>query len=201
MPADPLPPEPERFYGRRETPQSPSPTPSKRPPWSVSEEAWSSDGWYLLYLRYQICIWCKKEMVCTSWDWFNRNEVKKGDISLGNAWRTSCIAMIPTSSKLGLNRLQAYLFPKNACYTVCAVPNCICQGAAKNLQTTPLHVMFSLVRGADGWSYSWRLKAPPTPFKLGLASHPKTVCVFSHSKSAHVSHAVQRILLANLYSS
>jgi hypothetical protein len=99
------------------------------------------------------------------------------------------VAMIPTSSKLGLNRLQACLFPKKACYTVSAqfyMPGC---GEKLKNYTTTCHVQFDTRGRRDGWSYSWRLMVPPPPFKLGLASHPKTVCVFSHRKSAHTRHA------------
>ena len=63
MPADPLPPEPERFFGRERSFVSnyPSPHPQHLAEGLPDLCQWRPDGLVPIYLRYLDCIWCKKE--------------------------------------------------------------------------------------------------------------------------------------------
>ncbi len=70
---DPLPPEPELFFDRKEVlylPNSlpPSPTSNRTPPLSLFRGG--QMDWYLVYFMYSICVWCKEEIGSTSWDWY-----------------------------------------------------------------------------------------------------------------------------------
>ena len=71
VPAESTSPEPERFFGRRESsvPNSPSPsptpTPSRRPPWSLVRGGLMN--WYLDKFRYRTCIWCNDKWMVQAW--------------------------------------------------------------------------------------------------------------------------------------
>ncbi len=112
VPADPLPPEPERFFGRERSfvPNYPSPHPQHLAEGLPDLCQWRPDGLVPIYLRYQDCIWCKKEMVCTGWDWYNlkytRNTMRY--ISNAGGWDGiffSCLLTPPFLNRwLSLNR-------------------------------------------------------------------------------------------------